>query len=71
MPAHEVAIAERFSVLSIEEQARLYELLRKFDSPGRCLSVWENEPVGFYGSDLRSETEGASCRRPHSSTIAS
>jgi DNA-binding MarR family transcriptional regulator len=31
VPAHEVAIAERFSVLSIEEQARLYELLRKFD----------------------------------------
>jgi DNA-binding MarR family transcriptional regulator len=30
-PAHEIAIAERFSVLSIEEQARLYELLRKFD----------------------------------------
>jgi DNA-binding MarR family transcriptional regulator len=31
VPAHEIAIAERFSVLSIEEQARLYELLRKFD----------------------------------------
>ena len=31
VPAHELAIAERFSVLSIEEQARLYELLRKFD----------------------------------------
>jgi DNA-binding MarR family transcriptional regulator len=31
VPAHEVAIAERFSVLSMEEQARLYELLRKFD----------------------------------------
>jgi len=31
VPAHEVAIAERFSVLSIEEQAWLYELLRKFD----------------------------------------
>jgi DNA-binding MarR family transcriptional regulator len=31
VPEHEIAIAERFSVLSIEEQARLYELLRKFD----------------------------------------
>src|SRR5215204_6725451 len=31
VPAHEIAIAERFSVLSIEEQAWLYELLRKFD----------------------------------------
>ena len=31
VPAHEIAIAERFSVLSIEEQARLHELLRKFD----------------------------------------
>ena len=36
VPAHEVAIAERFSVLSIEEQTRLYELLRKFD---RALDV--------------------------------
>jgi len=31
VPAHEAVIAERFSVLSEGEQARLYELLRKFD----------------------------------------
>jgi DNA-binding MarR family transcriptional regulator len=31
VPAQEAAIAERFSVLSVKEQARLYELLRKFD----------------------------------------
>jgi DNA-binding MarR family transcriptional regulator len=31
VPAHEAAIADRFSVLSEEEQARLHELLRKFD----------------------------------------
>jgi len=31
VPAHEAMIAERFSVLSEEEQAQLYELLRKFD----------------------------------------
>ena len=31
VPAQEAAIAERFSVLSMEEQALLYELLRKFD----------------------------------------
>jgi MarR family transcriptional regulator, 2-MHQ and catechol-resistance regulon repressor len=31
VPAHEAAIAERFSVLSEEEQAQLYELLRRFD----------------------------------------
>ena len=31
VPAHEALIAERFSVLSEEEQAQLYELLRKFD----------------------------------------
>jgi hypothetical protein len=31
VPAHEAVIADRFSVLSQEEQTRLYELLRKFD----------------------------------------
>jgi len=31
VPAHEAMIAERFSVLSEEERAQLYELLRKFD----------------------------------------
>jgi DNA-binding MarR family transcriptional regulator len=31
VPAHEAVIADRFSVLSEEEQTRLYELLRKFD----------------------------------------
>ncbi len=31
VPAHEAAIAERFSVLSEEEQKRLHELLRKLD----------------------------------------
>jgi DNA-binding MarR family transcriptional regulator len=31
VPVHEAVIAERFSVLSDGEQARLYELLRKFD----------------------------------------
>jgi DNA-binding MarR family transcriptional regulator len=31
LPEHEAAIADRFSVLSEEEQSRLYELLRKFD----------------------------------------
>jgi DNA-binding MarR family transcriptional regulator len=31
VPLHEAVIAERFSVLSEGEQARLYELLRKFD----------------------------------------
>jgi MarR family transcriptional regulator, 2-MHQ and catechol-resistance regulon repressor len=31
VPAHQAAIAERFSVLSEEEQAQLYELLRKCD----------------------------------------
>ena len=31
VPAHQAAIAERFSVLSEEEQAQIYELLRKFD----------------------------------------
>ena len=32
VPAHEAAIAERFSVLSEPDQAQLHELLRKFDS---------------------------------------
>ena len=31
VPAHEAGIAERFSVLSEADQARLHELLRKFD----------------------------------------
>ena len=31
VPAHEAVIADRFSVLSGGEQARLYELLREFD----------------------------------------
>ena len=31
VPAHEASIAERFSVLSKADQARLHELLRKFD----------------------------------------
>ena len=31
VPAHEACIAERFSVLSEADQARLHELLRKFD----------------------------------------
>jgi DNA-binding MarR family transcriptional regulator len=31
VPAHETVIADRFSVLSEEEQALLHELLRKFD----------------------------------------
>jgi DNA-binding MarR family transcriptional regulator len=31
VPVHEAMIGERFSVLSEGEQARLYELLRKFD----------------------------------------
>jgi MarR family transcriptional regulator, 2-MHQ and catechol-resistance regulon repressor len=31
VPAHEAVIADRFSVLSGEEQARLHELLRRFD----------------------------------------
>jgi DNA-binding MarR family transcriptional regulator len=31
VPTHQAAIAEQFSVLSEEEQAQLYELLRKFD----------------------------------------
>ena len=31
VPAHEAGIAERFSVLSVEDQARLHELLRRFD----------------------------------------
>jgi MarR family transcriptional regulator, 2-MHQ and catechol-resistance regulon repressor len=31
VPAHEAVIADRFSVLSEEEQARLHELLRRFD----------------------------------------
>ena len=31
VPAHEAAIAERFSILSEGEQVRLHELLRKFD----------------------------------------
>jgi DNA-binding MarR family transcriptional regulator len=31
VPAHEAVIAARFSVLSEEEQARLHELLRRFD----------------------------------------
>ena len=32
VPAYEAAIAERFSVLSEADQARLHELLRKLDS---------------------------------------
>jgi DNA-binding MarR family transcriptional regulator len=36
VPAQEAVIAERFSVLSGEEQAQLHELLRKFD---RALDV--------------------------------
>jgi DNA-binding MarR family transcriptional regulator len=31
VPAHEAMIADRFSVLSGEEQTQLHELLRKFD----------------------------------------
>jgi DNA-binding MarR family transcriptional regulator len=31
VPVHEAGIAERFSVLSEADQARLHELLRKFD----------------------------------------
>jgi hypothetical protein len=31
VPVHEAGIAERFSVLSEADQARLHELLRNFD----------------------------------------
>jgi DNA-binding MarR family transcriptional regulator len=31
VPVHEAGIAERFSVLSEADQARLHDLLRKFD----------------------------------------
>jgi MarR family 2-MHQ and catechol resistance regulon transcriptional repressor len=31
VPAHEAGIAERFGVLSEADQARLHEVLRKFD----------------------------------------
>ncbi len=40
VPAHEAIIAEQFSVLSVEEQHRLHELLRKFD---RALDQYKKE----------------------------
>lgn len=40
VPAHEAGIAERFSVLSVEDQARLHELLRRFD---RALDAHDEE----------------------------
>lgn len=40
VPAQEAMIADRFSVLSGEEQAQLYELLRRFD---RALDVYKKE----------------------------
>jgi DNA-binding MarR family transcriptional regulator len=40
VPAQEAMIADRFSVLSGEEQVQLHELLRKFD---RALDVYKKE----------------------------
>ena len=40
VPAHEAGIAERFSLLSVEDQARLHELLRRFD---RALDAHDEE----------------------------
>jgi DNA-binding MarR family transcriptional regulator len=40
VPVHEAGIAERFSVLSVEDQARLHDLLRRFD---RALDAHDEE----------------------------